>query len=78
VARLCVLLLIGSVLWVFGTLPWLAINYLMCSSAATSVCAEPDLFQQRALLILAIDALLMTVSIFSVYYLREMRRHSRK
>jgi hypothetical protein len=74
----CVLLLVASILWIFGTLPWLIVNFFLCSPQPASIaCANPSTYTQEALLILTFDALLLAVSIFSILQLRSLARRGR-
>lgn len=71
--RLYVLMLVISVLWIFGTLPWLVVNRLLCASSASDVCAHPD-FGQQASSILLLDALLIATSVYAIVQLRRVGR----
>jgi hypothetical protein len=71
--RLCVVLLSVSILWIFGTFPWLLVNSLLCSKASKT-CPNPDQFGQQALLILIIDALALSVGIYAAFQLRAIGR----
>lgn len=72
---LLVLFLIGALIWVCGTLPWLIINFFLCVRSEPSVaCAYPDTYVQHAGQILAADMVIIICSIFAVMRLRKLRR----
>ncbi|MEB3210896.1 MAG: hypothetical protein VKL39_06055 [Leptolyngbyaceae bacterium] len=70
-----VLFIVGSVLWVFGTLPWLIINFFLCTSPEPSVaCAYPDTYGYYARQILATDFIVILCSGFAIAQIRRLRR----
>lgn len=70
-----VLFLVGSVLWVFGTLPWVIINYPLCTSPEPSVaCAYPNTYGYYMRQILATDVIVIICSGFAIAQIRRLRR----
>ncbi|MEL6223775.1 MAG: hypothetical protein AAFR31_14165 [Cyanobacteria bacterium J06627_8] len=70
--------LVGAVLWVFGTLPWLIINYFLCASPDPSVaCAYPDTYGYYAKQILATDFIVAICGGFAIAQIRRLRRQAR-
>jgi len=70
-----VLFLVCAVLWVFGTLPWVIINYFLCTSPDPSVaCAYPDNYGYYARQILATDAIVVICAGFAIAQIRRLRR----
>ncbi len=70
-----VLFLMCSVLWVFGTLPWVIINYFLCTSPDSSVaCAYPDTYGYYMRQILATDVIVIICSGFAIAQIRRIRR----
>jgi hypothetical protein len=70
----CVALLGAAIVWIFGTLPWLVINYFLCSSENPIACDDPKNYGQQALLVLALDAMLLAIGIFSALQLKSLGR----
>lgn len=67
--------LVASVLWVFGTLPWLVINFFLCASPDPSIaCAYPETYGYYARQILATDAIVLICCGFAIAQIRRLRR----
>lgn len=74
-----VLLIVVAVLWVFGSLPWLAINYFLCVRPEPSVaCAAPDTYSEQAGQILSADLMMIICAGLAIWKLRKLHRQGRQ
>lgn len=71
--KLYVAILAGAIVWIFGSLPWLVLNGILCSQPS-QVCTNPAVFQQQAAIVLLMDALFLAAGIYAVRQLRPKRR----
>ncbi|MEB3359337.1 MAG: hypothetical protein VKK04_21605 [Synechococcales bacterium] len=71
-----VIFLVVAVLWVFGTLPWLVMNYFFCFPEPNSACDDPAAYTRYARHILSFDLILVIVSGFAIAQLRRLRRRA--
>ncbi|MBD2088923.1 hypothetical protein H6F67_03535 [Microcoleus sp. FACHB-1515] len=71
--KLHVAILVSAVVWIFGSLPWLILNGILCSQPS-QVCTNPSAFQQQAALVLFMDAVFLAAGFFAVRQLRRDRR----
>ena len=70
-----VLLIVLAVVWVLGTLPWLAINFFLCARPEPSVaCAAPETYSQQAGQILSADLMLIICAGLAIWKLRKFYR----
>jgi hypothetical protein len=70
-----ILFIVGSVVWFFGTLPWLIINFFLCTSPDPSVaCAYPDTYGYYARQIIATNVIVIICSGFAIAQIRRLRR----
>lgn len=73
-----VVLIALAVLWVFGTLPWLVINFFLCVRPEPSVaCAAPDTYSQQAGQILTADLMVIICAGLAIWRLRKLHRQRR-
>lgn len=70
--KLHVAILVGAIVWIFGTLPWLVLNGILCSQVSR-VCTNPNVFQQQAAIVLLMDAILLAAGIYATRQLRRRR-----
>ncbi len=70
-----VLFLMCSMAWVCGTLPWVIINYFLCSPPEPSIaCAYADTYGYYTRQILATDAIVLICAGFAIAQLRRLKR----
>lgn len=70
--KLYVAILASAIVWIFGSLPWLILNGILCSQTS-QVCTNPDAFRQQASIVLLMDAVLLIAGIFAARQLRRKR-----
>ncbi|MEO0406101.1 MAG: hypothetical protein AAF289_01995 [Cyanobacteria bacterium P01_A01_bin.135] len=68
--RAILLFLVATVLWIFGSLPWVVINSLLCDRGFTGACPDPKAVSTAVRQILALDLILMIMAAFAVIQLR--------
>ncbi len=68
--------LLLSVIWIFGTLPWIVLNSVLCNPDPDpgAACAAPQNFGRYTRLILSIDIIAVLLSGFAIFQLRQLRR----
>ena len=69
-----VLFLVGAVVWIAGTLPWVTINYVLCLPDPTIACENAADYGRQARQILAADLVLVLCSVFAIFQIRRLRR----
>ncbi|MGJ3252205.1 MAG: hypothetical protein ACFE0J_13920 [Elainellaceae cyanobacterium] len=69
-----VVFLVLAVFWVFGTLPWLVINFFLCFPEEGVACSDAEAYARSARLILSVDIIVILLSGFAVFQIKRLRR----
>ncbi|MGF1498037.1 MAG: hypothetical protein ACFB8W_14620 [Elainellaceae cyanobacterium] len=71
-----ILFLVLAMLWVFGTLPWVVMNFFFCFPEPNFACDDPATYTRYARQILALDLILLIMSGFAIAQIRRLRRRA--
>lgn len=66
--------LVMAVIWVFGTLPWVIVNSVLCTPDPGVACAAPQNFGRYIRFILSADIIVLLLSGFAIFQLRRLHR----
>jgi hypothetical protein len=76
--KLWITLLAVGIVWIFGTLPWIAIGGYLCSHEPPLACPNPAQFWQKVRVIILVDLLFIGLGGWSIQRLRRLDRPKRQ